>query len=73
MLAHDYDVRVVVDLRTEEERREKPDPEDALIDVRFSHAPVLNTETVGRNRLAETVVVIPASFSFGLIRARAFS
>ena len=50
VLAHDYDVRVVVDLRTEEERREKPDPEDALVDVRFSHAPVLNTETLGITR-----------------------
>ncbi|MEG1826864.1 MAG: tyrosine-protein phosphatase [Gordonibacter sp.] len=47
VLADDYDLRTVVDLRTEDERREKPDPEDALVDVRFDHVPVLNTETLG--------------------------
>ncbi len=50
VLANDYDLRVVIDLRTEEERLEKPDPEDALMNVRFNHAPVLNTETLGITR-----------------------
>ncbi|MEA5019797.1 MAG: tyrosine-protein phosphatase [Gordonibacter sp.] len=50
VLANDYDLRLVIDLRTEEERHEKPDPEDALMDVRFNHAPVLNTETLGITR-----------------------
>lgn len=50
VLVDEFNVRTVIDLRTEEERREKPDPEDALIDVRFNHAPVLNTETLGITR-----------------------
>lgn len=50
VLADDYDLRTVVDLRTEEERREKPDPEDELMGVRFENAPVLNTSTLGVTR-----------------------
>lgn len=50
VLLDDFDLRLVVDLRTEEERREKPDPEDALMDVRFENAPLLNTETLGVTR-----------------------
>lgn len=50
VLVDDYDLRTVVDLRTEEERREKPDPEDALMGVRFEDAPVLNTSTLGITR-----------------------
>ena len=50
MLLDDFDVRTVIDLRTEEERREKPDPEDGLEGVRFDDAPVLNTSTLGVTR-----------------------
>ena len=50
VLANDFDLRTVIDLRTEEERREKPDPEDALMGVRFEDAPVLNTATLGVTR-----------------------
>ena len=50
VLADDYNLRTVVDLRTEEERREKPDPEDELMGVRFENAPVLNTSTLGVTR-----------------------
>lgn len=46
-LADEFDVRTVVDLRTEEERREHPDPEDALLGVRFFCAPVLSAATFG--------------------------
>lgn len=47
VLADEFDLRTVVDLRTEEERREHPDPEDALLDVRFRDAPVLSASTFG--------------------------
>ena len=50
VLLDDYQVRAVIDLRTEEERREKPDPEDAMQGVRFDDAPVLNTATLGVTR-----------------------
>ena len=50
VLLDDFDVRTVIDLRTEEERREKPDPEDGLEGVRFEDAPVLNTSTLGVTR-----------------------
>ena len=50
MLFDDYGVRTVIDLRTEEERREKPDPEDGLQGVRFENAPLLNTATFGVTR-----------------------
>lgn len=50
VLLDDFDVRTVIDLRTEEERREKPDPEDGLEGVRFDDAPVLNTSTLGVTR-----------------------
>ena len=49
VLADEFDLRTVVDLRTEEERREHPDPEDALLDVRFRDAPVLSASTFGVN------------------------
>lgn len=49
-LVDDYDVRTVIDLRTEEERREKPDPEDQLVGVRFEDAPVLSASTFGVTR-----------------------
>ena len=50
VLFDDYGVRTVIDLRTEEERREKPDPEDGLQGVRFENAPLLNTATFGVTR-----------------------
>lgn len=50
VLAQSYDVRMVVDLRTEEERREKPDPEDGLMNARFVDAPVLNASSLGISR-----------------------
>ena len=49
-LLDDFDLRTVVDLRTEEERKEHPDPEDGLVDVRFVDAPVLSTSTFGVTR-----------------------
>ena len=50
VLLDDFGVRTVIDLRTEEERREKPDPEDGVEGVRFEDAPVLNTATLGVTR-----------------------
>ena len=50
VLLDDFGVRTVIDLRTEEERREKPDPEDGMEGVRFEDAPVLNTATLGVTR-----------------------
>ena len=50
VLLDDYDVRTVIDLRTEEERREHPDPEDGLVGVRFQNAPVLSASTFGVTR-----------------------
>lgn len=50
VLLDDYKVRTVIDLRTEEERREHPDPEDGLMGVRFVDAPVLSTSTFGVTR-----------------------
>lgn len=47
ILADNFDVRTVIDLRTAEERAEKPDPEDALMNVRFVDAPVLSTSAFG--------------------------
>ena len=47
LLRDGYRLRTVVDLRTEEERRKKPDPEDALPDVRFVDAPILNPASLG--------------------------
>lgn len=49
-LADEFRLRTVIDLRTDEERREKPDPEDELPDVRFEYAPLLNTATFGVTR-----------------------
>lgn len=49
-LADKFRLRTVIDLRTEEERREKPDPEDELPDVQFEYAPLLNTATLGVTR-----------------------
>lgn len=49
-LADEFRLRTVIDLRTEEERREKPDPEDELPGVRFENAPLLNTATLGVTR-----------------------
>ena len=42
VLLDDYQVRTVIDLRTEEERKEHPDPQDGLVGVRFADAPVLS-------------------------------
>lgn len=50
VLLDDYQVRTVIDLRTEEERKEYPDPEDGLMGVRFAHAPVLSASTFGVTR-----------------------
>lgn len=50
VLLDDYHVRTVIDLRTEEERKEHPDPEDGLMGVRFVDAPVLSTSTFGVTR-----------------------
>ncbi len=50
VLVDEYDVRTVIDLRTEEERREKPDPEDDLVGVSFEYAPLLNTAAFGVTR-----------------------
>ncbi|OUO86555.1 protein tyrosine phosphatase [Gordonibacter sp. An230] len=49
-LLDDCRVRTVIDLRTEEERRERPDPEGAMTGVRFVSDPVLNTATLGITR-----------------------
>lgn len=49
-LVGDYDLRTVIDLRTEQERREKPDPQDSLVGVRFVDAPVLGASTIGITR-----------------------
>ena len=43
-------MRTVIDLRTEEERREHPDPEDAMEGVRFVNDPVLDTAALGVTR-----------------------
>lgn len=50
VLVDDFDLRTVIDLRTEEERHEHPDPQDGLTDVRFVDAPVLSTSTFGVTR-----------------------
>lgn len=50
VLLDDYRVRTVIDLRTEEERKEHPDPEDGLMGVRFVDAPVLSASTFGVTR-----------------------
>ncbi len=50
VLADEYHLRTVIDLRTEEERREKPDPQDSLPEVNFKETPVLNMETLGVTR-----------------------
>lgn len=50
VLLDDFDVRTVIDLRTEEERKEHPDPEDGLMGVRFVDAPVLSTSMFGVTR-----------------------
>ena len=50
VLLDDYQVRTVIDLRTEEERKEYPDPEDGLMGVRFANAPVLSASTFGVTR-----------------------
>lgn len=50
VLVNDYDVRTVIDLRTEEERKEHPDPEDGMPGVTFEDAPVLNASTFGVTR-----------------------
>lgn len=50
VLLDDYHVRTVIDLRTEEERKEHPDPEDGLDGVNFVDAPVLSTSTFGVTR-----------------------
>ncbi len=42
-----FNVRTVVDLRTEEERREHPDPQDDMLGVRFVDAPALSASTFG--------------------------
>ena len=49
-LLDEYRVRTVIDLRTEEERREHPDPEDAMEGVRFVNDPVLDTAALGVTR-----------------------
>ena len=50
VLLDDYQVRTVIDLRTEEERKEHPDPQDGLMGVRFADAPVLSASTFGVTR-----------------------
>lgn len=50
VLLDDYHVRTVIDLRTAEERKEHPDPEDGLMGVRFVDAPVLSTAAFGVTR-----------------------
>ncbi|MDU1882103.1 MAG: tyrosine-protein phosphatase, partial [Eggerthella sp.] len=50
VLLDDYQVRTVIDLRTEEERKEHPDPQDGLVGVRFADAPVLSASTFGVTR-----------------------
>ena len=55
VLLDDFDVRTVIDLRTEEERRENPDPEDAMQGVRFVDAPILSTSTFGVTREGGTL------------------
>lgn len=47
VLLDEYHLRTVVDLRTEEERREHPDPEDALMGVHVEDVSVLNAATLG--------------------------
>lgn len=49
-LLDDFNLRTVIDLRTEEERKEHPDPEDGLVGVHFEDAPVLSTSTFGVTR-----------------------
>ena len=49
-LLDEFNLRTVVDLRTAEERKEHPDPEDGLTGVRFVDAPVLSTSTFGVTR-----------------------
>lgn len=46
-LTDDFNLRTVIDLRTQEERREHPDPADQLEGVRFEDAPVLSAATFG--------------------------
>lgn len=50
VLLDTFNVRSVIDLRTAEERREHPDPEDAMQGVRFYDAPVLSASTFGITR-----------------------
>ena len=46
-LVDDFDLRTVVDLRTEEEARAKPDPLDLLGEVRYVSVPLLNPAALG--------------------------
>ena len=75
VLLNDFDLRMVIDLRTEEERKEHPDPEDGLAGVRFEEAPVLSTSAFGVTReggmmqalkMLRTVQKDPASIMEGV-------
>lgn len=49
-LIDDFHLRKVLDLRTEEERQKKPDPEDLFEGVEFIDVPILNTQALGITR-----------------------
>ena len=50
VLLDDYQVRTVIDLRTEESARSIPTQQDGLMGVRFADAPVLSASTFGVTR-----------------------
>lgn len=47
VLVEDYDVRIVIDLRTLEECQKKPDPQDSMPRTHFVHAPILGFSATG--------------------------
>lgn len=49
-LMNDYNLQMVVDLRTEEERDGSPDPFNLLPDVHFKNIPLLQTSSLGITR-----------------------
>ncbi len=50
VLVNVYNLRMVIDLRTEEEREEAPDPKEALPNVRFENTALLNFSAAGVTR-----------------------
>ncbi|MDR0309118.1 MAG: tyrosine-protein phosphatase [Coriobacteriales bacterium] len=50
VLIDEYEVRTVIDLRTPEERENRPDPEEQMSGLSFIEAPILGTSALGLTR-----------------------